>query len=102
MSQREPQGPQGPQPGQYGFGAQQPGQYGFGAQQPGQYAGSQQRQAAGTQEQRATGPVLRWVRLDSPGAMLPVDEDEEVLDTVFNPQFNAWEVLVRSTPEQTK
>lgn len=80
MSQRDPQGPRGPQA--------QGGPQGF---QPGQFTGAQ--------EQRPTGPALRWVRLDNPMAMLPIGEDEEVLDTVYNPQFNAWEVLVRTPAE---
>lgn len=71
MSQRDPQGP-GAAPGQF----------------------------AGPEEEQITTPMLRWIRIVDPGQMMPIGENEEVLDTVYNGQYNAWEVLVRTPPEE--
>jgi len=40
-------------------------------------------------------PQLRWVVVESPDQSFLLKEDDYVLDSHFNAQYDSWEVLIR-------
>jgi hypothetical protein len=61
--------------------------------------------AEGTQpqpisEMSVSTPTLRWVSIDHPGTQIPLGPDDYVLDSVYNHQVDAWEVLVLVQPAE--
>lgn len=49
-------------------------------------------------EMTVSTPTLRWVSIDHPAAQVPLGPDDYVLNSVYNPQLDAWEVLVIVQP----
>ncbi|MFW5911816.1 MAG: hypothetical protein ACOCQV_03660 [Halolamina sp.] len=45
-----------------------------------------------------TQPELRWIALEDPEQSFLLEEDDYILDSHFNPQFDIWEVLIRLEP----
>jgi hypothetical protein len=45
-------------------------------------------------------PTLRWVSIDHPQTRIPLGPDDYVLDSVYNHQIDAWEVLVLVEPRE--
>lgn len=43
-------------------------------------------------------PELRWIALEDPDESVLLNEDDYILDSHFNPQFDVWEVLIRLEP----
>lgn len=89
--QPETSGQQAGQPGAAGQPAGQPGTAGQPTAQP-----AQQPQPPG--EMTVSRPTLRWVSISHPQQGVPLGEDDYVLESVFNPQYNTWEVLVLVQP----
>lgn len=40
-------------------------------------------------------PQLKWVVMETPGQSFLLGEDDYILDSYFNPQYDIWEVLIR-------
>ena len=78
------------------------------AQARGQPAGRPDADQSGTAaatpigEMSVDSPTLRWVSIDRPGASVPIGSDDYVLESVFNPGIDAWEVLVLVEPRETE
>lgn len=53
------------------------------------------------EEMTVATPTLRRISMDQPNEQLPVGEDDYVLDSVYNHQIDAWEVLVLVQPPRT-
>ena len=43
---------------------------------------------------------LRWLVIENPDQSIVLNEDDYILDSYFNPQFDIWEVLIRLEPEE--
>lgn len=44
-------------------------------------------------------PTLRWVSIGHPSEQVPIGPDDYVLDSLYNYQIDAWEVLVIVQPD---
>jgi len=44
-------------------------------------------------------PQLTWVVVENPDQAFLLEEDDYILDSHFNPQYDIWEVLIRLEPE---
>jgi len=53
-------------------------------------------------EMSVDSPTLRWVSIERPGASVPIGPDDYVLESVFNPGIDAWEVLVLVEPREAE
>lgn len=84
--------------GQTEGGQQNVGQTGGGQQNPAQTGGGQQPQPIA--EMTVSTPTLQRVTMDHPQMQLPLGPDDHVLNTVYNPQIDAWEVLVIVQPDE--
>jgi hypothetical protein len=51
-------------------------------------------------EMGVDSPTLRWVSIQHPQEPAAIGEDDYVLDSFFNPQYNTWEVLVLVEPDE--
>lgn len=40
-------------------------------------------------------PQLKWIVVEDPSHSFLLKEDDYILDSYFNPQYDVWEVLVR-------
>lgn len=58
--------------------------------------GAQQR--GPVSEMAVETPTLRWVSIGHPAEDVPIGPDDYVLDSVYNPGTDAWEVLVIVQP----
>lgn len=47
-------------------------------------------------------PELRWIALEDPDQSFLLQEDDYILDSHFNPQFDVWEVLIRLEPDESE
>lgn len=74
---------------------------------------SQQSQEAGQSQQYRTRlvelerspqgqPELRWIALEDPEQSFLLKENDYILDSHFNPQFDVWEVLIRLEPDSSE
>jgi hypothetical protein len=63
-----------------------------------QQSGAQQ--APPISEMSVSSPTLRWVSIGHPQDAVPLGPDDYVLDSVFHPQMNTWEVLVLVQPRE--
>ena len=43
---------------------------------------------------------LRWLVIENPDQSIVLNEDDYILDSYCNPQFDIWEVLIRLEPEE--
>lgn len=59
---------------------------------------TQTQQPAPVFEMDVTSPTLRWVSIQHPQQPIPIGDDDYVLDSFFNVQYNTWEVLVLVEP----
>ena len=46
-----------------------------------------------------TGPTLTWLEVESPQQPIPIGENDRVLDSRFNEEYDVWEVLLVALPE---
>ncbi|ODR83396.1 hypothetical protein BG842_09755 [Haladaptatus sp. W1] len=46
-----------------------------------------------------TEPTLTWLQLVQPHQPIPIGDEDRVLDSRFNTQWDCWEVLVVAMPE---
>jgi hypothetical protein len=77
----------------------QPNQYPEQSQQtdrPQEYGLQQIELERGKEEQTQ----LRWLVIENPDQSIVLNEDDYILDSYFNPQFDIWEVLIRLEPEE--
>ncbi|MFC7177070.1 hypothetical protein [Halosegnis marinus] len=71
----------------------------------GSFTQAPEQQAAGTgepmpvAEMSVSTPTLRRVSMNYPNEQLPLGENDYVLESVYNPQLDAWEALVLVRPE---
>lgn len=47
-------------------------------------------------------PELRWIALEDPDQSFLLHEDDYILDSQFNPEYDIWEVLIRLEPETSE
>lgn len=40
-------------------------------------------------------PQLKWVVVENPDQTFLLEEDDYILDSHFNPEYDIWEVLIR-------
>lgn len=45
-------------------------------------------------------PHLKWAVVESPDQAFLLEEDDYILDSYFNPQYDVWEVLIRLEPAE--
>lgn len=45
-------------------------------------------------------PCLEWITIEHPDDVYVLREDDYVLDSYFNPEFDAWEALVLLKPQR--
>lgn len=45
-------------------------------------------------------PELRWIALEDPEQSFLLMDDDYILDSHFNSQFDIWEVLIRLEPDE--
>lgn len=46
-----------------------------------------------------TGPVLTWLEISHPQQPVPIGENDEILDSRFNEEYDVWEVLLVARPD---
>lgn len=46
-----------------------------------------------------TGPTLTWLEVESPQQPIPIGENDRVLDSRFNEEYDVWEVLLVALPD---
>jgi len=68
-----------------------------GTGQPQQYRTRPMEIDRSAQEQ----PELRWIALEDPEQSFLLQEDDYILDSQFNREFDIWEVLIRLEPEES-
>jgi hypothetical protein len=51
-------------------------------------------------EMTVSTPTLLWISMDRPLEQIPLGPDDHVLDSNFNHQIDAWEVLVIVQPDE--
>ena len=52
-------------------------------------------------EMSVSTPTVRWITIDHPRDQVTLGEDDYVLQSVFNHQRDAWEVLVLVQPRES-
>lgn len=52
-------------------------------------------------EMEITGPVLTWLEISHPQQPVPIGENDRVLDSRFNEDYDVWEVLLVARPDET-
>lgn len=73
---------------------------------------SKPSQSAGQPQERRTRPMeiqrseqeqpeLSWIALEDPDQSFLLHEDDYILDSHFNPEFDIWEVLIRLEPAES-
>lgn len=77
----------------------QPMGHGEGAP-PGSGYQSTVQQAPPVSQMDVPTPTLRWISIGHPQEQIPIGEDDYVLQSVFNHQIDAWEILVLVQPEE--
>lgn len=50
-------------------------------------------------EMDITGPTLTWLELDQPKQTIPIGENDRVLDSRYNEEYDAWEILLVALPD---
>lgn len=45
-------------------------------------------------------PHMKWAVVESPEQSFKLEEDDHILDSYFNPEYNAWEVLILLEPAE--
>lgn len=59
------------------------------------------QQAPPVSEMTVSTPTLRWISIGHPQEQVPIGENDYVIESVFNPQMDSWEVLVLLQPGET-
>lgn len=59
--------------------------------------GGQQYEARPIEFERGDSehPLLKWVVVEDPEQSFLLEEDDHILDSHFNPEYDIWEVLIR-------
>ena len=71
-------------------------------EQSGQPASQQAGQPENIAEMDITGPVLTWLEISHPQQPVPIGENDRVLDSRFNEEYDVWEVLLVALPDDTE
>ena len=50
-------------------------------------------------EMDITEPTVTWLEVSHPQQPIPIGENDRVLDSHFNEQYDVWEVLLVALPE---
>lgn len=45
---------------------------------------------------------LKWIVLEHPDQTVLLEDDDYILDSYFNPQYDVWEVLIRLDPSTSE
>lgn len=45
-------------------------------------------------------PHLKWVVVENPDQSFLLEEDDYLLDSYFNPEYDVWELLIRLEPAE--
>lgn len=53
-------------------------------------------------EMEITGPVLTWLEISHPQQPVPIGENDRVLDSRFNEEYDVWEVLLVALPDESE
>jgi len=53
-------------------------------------------------EMDITEPTLTWLELSGPQQPVPIGENDRVLDSSYNREYDTWEVLLLAVPEETE
>ena len=53
-------------------------------------------------EMEITGPVLTWLEVSHPQQPVPIGENDRVLDSRFNEEYDVWEVLLVALPDESE
>jgi hypothetical protein len=51
-------------------------------------------------EMDITEPTVTWLEVSHPQQPIPIGENDRVLDSHFNEQYDVWEVLLVALPEE--
>lgn len=70
-------------------------------EQSGQPSGQQASQPENIAEMEITGPVLTWLEISHPQQPVPIGENDRVLDSRYNEEYDVWEVLLVALPEES-
>lgn len=62
--------------------------------------GSEPAQPDDIAEMEITEPTVTWLEISHPQQPIPIGEDDRVLDSYFNEQYDVWEVLLIAFPEE--
>lgn len=83
-------------------GRAQQGPAGQGGPPPqGEFGGTTQ-QVPEVSASRPTTPTLRWVSIEHRQDQVPIGPEDHVLNSVYNAQADAWDVLVVVQPGETE
>lgn len=52
------------------------------------------------EEMDVSSPTLRWISIDHPKTEIPIGEDDRVLESIFNLEYDTWELLVLVQPTE--
>lgn len=50
-------------------------------------------------EMEVTEPTLTWLEVEDPLQPVPIGENDRVLDSHFNDEYDVWEVLLVALPD---
>lgn len=50
-------------------------------------------------EMEVTGPTLTWLEVEEPQQPIPIGENDRVIDSKFNQEYDVWEVLLVALPD---
>lgn len=53
-------------------------------------------------EMDITEPTVTWLEVSHPQQPIPIGENDRVLDSHFNQQYDVWEVLLVALPDEEK
>ena len=71
---------------------------------PGEGSTGEQAQAAGQPndiaEMDITEPTVTWLEVSHPQQPIPIGENDRVLNSHFNEQYDVWEVLLVALPDE--
>lgn len=70
-------------------------------EQPGQPSSRQTSQPENIAEMEITGPVLTWLEISHPQQPVPIGENDRVLDSRYNEEYDVWEVLLVALPDES-
>ena len=70
--------------------------------QSGQQPSQEVDQPENIADMEITGPVLTWLEISHPQQPVPIGENDRVLDSRFNEEYDVWEVLLVALPDESE